>query len=522
MKQSKSIILANPPLPHRDGRPMVPLGLDSLHASLIAAGYENVHVVDAGRDRLPDVEAMVRRIRELVGDRLDFIGIGVLPAVVVATNELIGRVREEFGDAPEVCVGGYFPTSLGGQALQHFSEDKMPDYLVRGRGEGALLDILEHGKTQAIPNVITTLPDWEILDGGRAPVDISNLAWPTREDLAAGGHVAINRLLGCPGACTFCTVHRYAHDNTGSIIIQRTVTDFVAEMSSLHHESGITGFDIVDDDAFGDNPDEWHEILDEMDRHELKGKIRFWLLTRIEAVANNPELIARMAEYGLTSVYCGLESLTERQLKLYAKMASRTSIVDYPTFLEQAAASLRILTDNGVIPKYGFIPFDADVTPDEIRENIRLAQELGLFYYVAELTKRLAIYEGSSLQRLYRRKGYLTEAADRDDEKWVVQRYSYEFQHPVIARLRPFLDTWTTRTFQARLFTQGVSRDRYKDPESQSSQAAWELYKSLRDIEIVMLEEIMSLAEADETYTQIQSRLNYWIEEYNSIPNRFF
>ena len=262
--------------------------------------------------------------------------------------------------------------------------------------------------------------------------------------------------------------------------------------------------------------------MDEMDQQGLKGKINFWLLTRLEAVVNNPELIKRMAEYGMTSTYCGLESLNERQLKLYAKMSSRLSTVDYPTFLQQAASSLQILKENGVIPKYGFIPFDAEVTPDEVRENIALARELGLLYYVSELTKRLSIYRGSAIQRQYRRKGYLTEPVGDNDEAWLVQRYSYRFQHPAIERLRSFLNIWARGTYRARLFTKGVNRKRFNNPDAPESKAAWDLYKALRDIEASMVEEILTLAENGASNEAIMDRLGHWMGQYNEMPGRFY
>lgn len=516
-KKNRNIVLINPPLPYKSD-PLAPLGLETLQGSLIQEGYQNTHIIDAAIDNTPDVDAIINKIQQLFG-RLDFVGIGVLPAVAEFTKSLIAQLQHEYKEKSlEICVGGYFPTAFNKKTAEYFAPH-FPDYVVFGRGEQALLDILEFGKAHTIPNVLSYL-DGEMTGGTRAPVDLFSRPWPVRlmdsiqtqkKDTAK-----VSRLIGCPGKCTFCTVHDYAYDNKNEKVIQRSPVDFIDEIEFLYQEHGITGFDILDDDALGDNPDEWNEIMDEMDKKGLKGKIKFWILTRIEGVANNPDLIKRMAEYGLTGCYLGVESLLERQLKSYNKMNSRISKVDYPDFLKQVAASMKILEENGIIPKYGFIPIDAETTLEELQANIDLLKEMGLLYYVSELTKRVAIYEGSTIQKQYKRKEYLHEIDNRRDEDWIIQRYNYKNLDPRIEKLQPFLDMWMKGTYQTSIDVKSLNRKRYNEPDSQQSKAAWQLYKDLRDIELQMTEELIQLIKGNADEALITTRLAYYVEKYNS------
>ncbi|MFC1810978.1 B12-binding domain-containing radical SAM protein [Patescibacteria group bacterium] len=514
MEKKRNIVLVNPPLPYK-ADPLAALGLEALKSTLNQEGYSNVHILDSAIEGINDVDSIISKIRQLAAD-LDFLGIGMLPAVAQFTKQLINRARQEYKDrAIEICIGGYFPTSYGEQTFD-FLDPNFPDYVVLGRGEQALLDILEVGKSAKIPNVITHT-EAGILNGDRAPVDLSQTPWPERNGINSDNTAKVTRLIGCPGHCTFCTVHNYAYDNKSQEVKQRTPEDFVNELEYLFHESGIENFDILDDDAIGDNPEQWHRILDLIEEKGLKGKIKFWILTRIEGVVNNHALIKRMAESGLTGCYLGLESLIKRQLKLYNKMNSRLSQADYFTFFAQVRKSREILEENSIIPKYGFIPIDAEVTLEELKLNILLLKELGLLYYVSELTKRVAIYEGSGIQKQYRKKGYLYEPKERTDEDWIVQRYNYISKDPRIIKLQPLLNQWMKGIYQTSIDVKSLNRERYIDPDSEKSNKAWQLYKNLRDVELEMLEELMRLVGKNAPEDVIKEKLKFYIDKYNSI-----
>lgn len=517
-RKKRNIALIHPPLPYK-ADPLTPLGLESLQGSLVANGYPNTQIIDAAIGNKADVQSIIDAIRAQF-PQIDFIGISVLPSVAEFTKELIGILREEFKEkALEICVGGYFPSAFEERSFDYF-DPNVPDYVVLGRGEKALLDILEYGKSQPIPNVLSYVDD-RILSGSREPVDLMKTSWPLRSRQFVYGFdettAKVTRLLGCPGRCTFCTVHQYAYDNQKEKIKQRTPKDFVEEMDYLHHEFGVAGFDILDDDALGDNPNQWYEILDEMERRDLAGKVKFWILTRIEGVANNPELIKRMAESGMTGAYLGLESLLERQLKLYNKMNSRLTRVSFDTFIKQVEDAKQILEDNGVILKFGFIPIDAEVTLEELEENIKRLNDMGLLYYVSELTKRVAVYEGSGIQKIYRKKGYLHPIEYKCDADWIIQRYNYDCQDPRIRRLQPFLDTWMKSTYQTSIYVKSLNRERYSNPDSAKSDALWQLYKDLRNIEHEMVQTLIKMIKEEAPGKRIMEQLAGFIEKYNSI-----
>jgi anaerobic magnesium-protoporphyrin IX monomethyl ester cyclase len=432
----KNIVLVNPPLA-LEGDSLDALGLEILQTGLRDVGYNNVSILHGDIDGIRTVDEMIDRIHLLVGENLDFLGIGILPAVVGFSRELMEKIRSSFSNrALEICVGGYFPTSMEEKVFKVFN-DSPPDYSVLGPGEQALPEILAHGKNKLIPNVLT-LKDGEILNGGRSMLDFSDRPWPSREKTLNGNTklAKIVRLVGCPGNCTFCTIHTYAQDSFQNVPKQRDPVDFVAEMKFLHEKHGIIGFDIVDDEAIGDNPEDWELICREIEKNGLKGKVNFSIMARCESIADNPDIIKMMAEHGLKFCFCGMESVTERQLKLYKKLRSRTSNVDYQQYLEQIKASKIILEANGILPHFGYIPVDAEVTLEELEKSTNLIKELGILYYTTDLFKRLAIYKGSAIETLYRKRDLLLRIENPKDEEWYMQRHNYKYTDPRIEHFK--------------------------------------------------------------------------------------
>jgi radical SAM superfamily enzyme YgiQ (UPF0313 family) len=197
-----------------------------------------------------------------------------------------------------VVVGGYHPTFLPDEALEH------ADAVVVGDAEGAwerLLGDLCAGKLAHRYGGGNDLPltdyrlDRSIYRGKRyAPVEV----------------VQYGR--GCRFACDFCSIHSFY----GTNVRVRPVAGLVAEIESLP-KSKLLFF--VDDNLFARKP-ALHTLLD-----ALEPLGRRWSCQISIDVARDAALLDRMAECGCRFVLIGFESLNAASLLQMGKRWNRVS-----------------------------------------------------------------------------------------------------------------------------------------------------------------------------------------------------
>ena len=191
-----------------------------------------------------------------------------------------------------VVMGGYHPTFLPGEALQH------ADAVVIGDAEGAwerLLVDVAAGRLQPRYEGDRSAPlhdyrvDRSIFRGKRyAPVEL----------------VQYGR--GCRFACDFCSIHSFY----GSNVRVRPIDGLLREIETLPARRLLF---FVDDNLFS-NEHELGELLDAM--RVLK---RRWSCQISIDVARDPRLLDRLAEAGCRFALIGFESLLPANLKQMAK-----------------------------------------------------------------------------------------------------------------------------------------------------------------------------------------------------------
>ena len=190
-----------------------------------------------------------------------------------------------------VVMGGYHPTLLPGEALQH------ADALVLGDAEGVgpeLLDDARRGRLRRVyrrrrwPSLAGSRADRTLYDGKRyAPVSL----------------VQFGR--GCRYACDFCSIHAFY----GAAVRCRPVPEVVAEIERL--ESGLVFF--VDDNLFADA-----EQAKRLCAALVGRRVRWACQCSLDAV-DDRQLVRLMAASGCVLALIGFESLDPGNLRQMGK-----------------------------------------------------------------------------------------------------------------------------------------------------------------------------------------------------------
>jgi radical SAM superfamily enzyme YgiQ (UPF0313 family) len=262
------------------------------------------------RDRGYDVRVYIEDIAPVdMAEVLsaDLVGISAITSTAPPSYALAEKVRA--ASIPTV-LGGTHPTFLPEEGLQH------ADYVIRGEGEGALLELVEalegRGEISAIRN-LSYRRDGQIVHNTERPklhdLDVNPLPdFRLVHGWKPGGITSIATSRGCPFSCTFCSVPgMYGH-----AFRTHSVNRVLAELQA-HRDASYIFFA---DDIFNANKKRTKELLSRMIAEGLTPE--WGAQVRTEA-ADDPEMLELMRRSNCFNVYVGFESINPRTLSLFHK-----------------------------------------------------------------------------------------------------------------------------------------------------------------------------------------------------------
>jgi len=416
-----------------------PLGLGYLAAVIAGLGHR-AEIVDAGR-----VNLTWKGFADLI-DRgnYDLVGIQMFSHEVAAVKKHLGIVKK-VSPRTVTLVGG--PHISGDPKGTVESLDTM-DYGFVGEAEIGLegflrmekRDYTRFSRLRVIPNPVCR-DDGQISVNPRPPVPdpdvIAPPAWhlidPRSYPPAAHGifyryfpAAPLITSRGCPFQCTFCA----ARAITGPVIRYRSVNNVIEEIALLHERHGVREFHI-EDDNFTLRPD---YVIDFCRRVEgLGSDLAFALPNGIRLDTLNREILIRLEKAGFYSVAVGIESGSDRILKLMKKKLTRSAIWEKLHLIRE--------TTNMRISGFFLMGYPGE-TEDEIVETIDFARKLPL-----DLASFLIVMPlpGSSLWNEYKERHY-------DKIKWenfIPSRISFGLSNIPPLRLKR-LQRWATLSFYLR------------------------------------------------------------------------
>lgn len=348
----------------------MPLGLAYLAAVLEKSNYP-VQIIDCpGRD--PNHIVMspngpykvqgldVEKSIEMIDPQTDIIGVSIMfsqewPQV----RNYISRVRQAFPEAT-IIVGGEHPTAMSEYTLR---DCPAIDYLVRGEGELALLELLHRlrsGRTAAGINGVVYLKDDQFVASALSlrVADIRKMPWPAWHlidlepyfqpnftmGISHGRNIAMLATRGCPYQCTFCS----SPSMWTTRYVLRPVADVVDEIVSHIETYEINSVDFYDLTAIVKR--DWIlQFISELERREVRISWQLPSGTRSESL--DDEVIKGLARTGCDFIVYAPESGSQRTLDMIKKRVN----------LRNLEASIAAAVKNGIISKLNFIigfPFE--------------------------------------------------------------------------------------------------------------------------------------------------------------------
>ena len=283
--------------------------------SAIADGDNYRALIDAMSGPL-----LERFLQDYVGstlrlDAYDVIGFSATNAFQLASSIFIGRVLKKAGIPAHLILGGHAVSVAGHELFEDQDLTGCMDSVVYGGGADVFATICEHVVAGCARRQYTSSDAAEPLSskGGLFPTDTPYRVVLQQDinDLYLSPHqmFSIYSALGCSyGACTFCGSNRLM-----APYVPRTISVLVDEIEQLQQNYGISHFDICDNNF---DPARAAEFCDEVER---RGTRFWWQCTSRVYTTLTDTLLRRMRRAGCVLMNIGLESASDRILKIMRK-----------------------------------------------------------------------------------------------------------------------------------------------------------------------------------------------------------
>ena len=249
----------------------------------------------------------------------------VLPFILSALREVCRK-----DPSRKVVLGGCGPSAAARSIMEHFP---FVSAVIMGEAELSMPRVLEAldagGDLSAIPGVTARAPDGSIVVG--VPERIKDLdALPPasygRIDLRMYHHVSVPTMRGCPNKCKFCG-NRAMY---GPGVSMRSLEKVMDEIRFLHYEREQNDFFISDDTFTLLKP----RVLQfcALMKAEFGRKVNWYCYASVDSL--DAERMKAMAESGCRSVFVGVESGSDRLLRLYKGAGGYTAAKALATIAE--------------------------------------------------------------------------------------------------------------------------------------------------------------------------------------------
>lgn len=291
----------------------------------------------------------------------DLVGISTITSTAPRAYAWADEIREQ---GVPVAMGGPHPTFLPDEAMEH------ADYVVRGEGEEAIVELLEAIDGKRPLKTIAGLSYWDgekaIHNPSRALcADLDSHPSPDLSLIEGFGKgarsffkseliVPVLTSRGCPFNCKFCSVttmfgRKYRFRSTEKV------------MGDLKPHRGKTVF--FYDDNFAANKNRTKQLLRRMIDEGLTPE---WTAQVRVDVAKDEELLDLMEQSNCFGVYVGIESINPRTLELFSKGQT----------VEDITESVKKFHEHGISIHGMFVLGSDEDDVSIIRETARFAKRV--------------------------------------------------------------------------------------------------------------------------------------------------
>lgn len=336
----------------------VPIGIGYL---LAAAEREGIPVRVVDQQVEPDVLGRIEGHLSSL-PRPYFFGFSVLTAAFHQAIVLSRQLKERYPDSV-ICFGGIHPTAMPDEVLTY----PQVDFVIRGEGEHALPELyrcVRGGGDVSTVGSLSFRRGGQVVHNplGRAAASLDDLLFPYERfdpDVYDLGFIISSR--GCPHACIFCS----NRVTTGRTYRIRSASVIVKDLELLWQKYGKKQILFLDDNLLV-NHRRIAELLSEIRRRGLHEVLNFSFQARGDNVS--PGLLRELYAAGFRSVFFGLETASERIMKIIKKGET----------VAQCVAAVRMAKEAGLHVSATFIYALPTETHEDRVNCVRLSRDLGL------------------------------------------------------------------------------------------------------------------------------------------------
>lgn len=388
------------------------LGTAYLASALRRAGF-TVEIIDASLEGLSYNEMLMR----IVNRPSRLIGISVwLQRLVADAEHLVKDLRSHNINA-HITMGGHSTTFLYQEILEH---NNGLDSVVCGEGEEILIELLSaltsKAEWRSIPGVASIHNNILYYDPRPTQDDLDSFASPAldyaRLVKERGQFMSLLTSRGCYGRCTFCSTNPFYRLGGGKAWRGHSPERVLTELRQLTSAYGFEHFGFRDDNFVGPGQlgrARAHAIATGIKEAGLN--IKFYIACRVNDI--DKDLFIALKEAGLTRVFLGVESGSQRRLDAFNKGVK----------VEENIQAIRLLVELGIPFTIGYIMFSPDTTWEEFKESSAFLRDTlgtieGVSDAVHDMFNIVEVLPGTAVVEELRLKGQLK--GDR-------RGYTYEF-----------------------------------------------------------------------------------------------
>jgi anaerobic magnesium-protoporphyrin IX monomethyl ester cyclase len=341
----------------------LPLAVLALGAVL--EGREEYEIVDGNLDEKP-LETILSLIDR---HRVELVGVSCMPGPQMAAGMEVSREIRRLRPQVKIVWGGYFPSIYPDTALNA----KYVDFVVRGQGEDALLELIDalRGKRSLDSILGLSYKDAFGLHRNNAERPMKgpdSFPWSPFHRLPVenylrpsffGKHTAVHHAsIGCPFNCSFCGVHAAYGREERMESPERTV----AILKHLVSEYGADSVQFYDMNFFL-REDHARKLMDLMAPLNL----RWWCEARVDIMSRySDETMEAIKRAGCTMIFFGAESGSDWALKEMQKGITT----------EQTLAMARRTRQFGIIPEFSFVVGNPKAPELDTRETLQFIRKI--------------------------------------------------------------------------------------------------------------------------------------------------
>ncbi|MEO1453176.1 MAG: magnesium-protoporphyrin IX monomethyl ester anaerobic oxidative cyclase [Pseudomonadota bacterium] len=336
-----------------------------LSGSLKAAGFDDIHFIDAMTNDLPEDELRAR-IAEV---QPDVVGLTAITPSIYVAERALEIAKEVAPDAVRV-LGGVHATFMYKQVL---SEAPWIDVIVRGEGEEIVTELMttiaegrwpeDRRKIKGLAfiegdQIVATQAASTVKDLAGINPDWSLLEWEKYIYIPLGKRVAIPNLArGCPFTCSFCSQWKFWRDYR-----VRDPIAVVDEIENLVNEHDV-GFFILADEEPTINKKKFVQFCEELIARDLPRRVQWGINTRVTDIMRDKDELALYRKAGLVHVSLGTEAAAQLKLDMFNK----------ETKVEENKEAIRLLREADIFVEAQFIVGLNNETAETLEETYRMA-----------------------------------------------------------------------------------------------------------------------------------------------------